>query len=94
LSAEVSCVSADSRHWRSLLRRTVLLLAIWFFVGPFAGILIVDRLNAFTFAGLPFGFWVAQQGAILVFVVLIFVNAWLAGKGDDAAIDQATGGER
>jgi putative solute:sodium symporter small subunit len=83
-------VSADPRHWRALLRRTVILLAVWFLVGPVAGILVVDRLNAYTFAGLPFGFWVAQQGAILVFVVLIFVNAWLAAKSDDRAIGEAT----
>lgn len=83
-------MSADPRHWRALLRRTLILLAVWFLVGPVAGILVVDRLNAYTFAGLPFGFWIAQQGAILVFVVLIFVNAWLAAKSDDRAIAEAT----
>jgi putative solute:sodium symporter small subunit len=89
-------VSADPRHWRALLRRTVILLAVWFLIGPVAGILIVDRLNDFTFAGLPFGFWVAQQGAILVFVVLIFVNAWLAARADDRSAREAAtpGGDR
>lgn len=82
-------MSADPRHWRALLRRTGILLAVWFLIGPVAGILIVDRLNAFTFAGLPFGFWIAQQGSILVFVVLIFLNAWLAARADDTAIGQA-----
>ncbi len=70
--------------WQSTLRRTVVLLAIWFLVGPVLGILVVDRMNAFTVGGLPLGFWIAQQGAILVFVVLIFVNAWLAGRGAPA----------
>ena len=89
-------MSADPRHWRALLRRTVILLAVWFLIGPVAGILIVDRLNDFTFAGLPFGFWVAQQGAILVFVVLIFVNAWLAARADDRSAREAAtpGGDR
>jgi putative solute:sodium symporter small subunit len=35
-------------------------------------------------AGLPVGFWVAQQGSIYVFVILIFVNAWLADRADKA----------
>jgi uncharacterized membrane protein len=29
---------------------------------------------------LPLGFWVAQQGSIYVFVILIFLNAWLADR--------------
>jgi putative solute:sodium symporter small subunit len=75
----------DDSHWRRSLRRTALLLAVWFLAGPFAGILIVDRLNVFHIAGIPFGFWIAQQGCILVFVVLIFLYAWRAGRADDAS---------
>jgi putative solute:sodium symporter small subunit len=26
------------------------------------------------------GFWIAQQGAIYLFVILIFLNAWLADR--------------
>ena len=69
-------------YWRSLLRRTLLLLSIWFVVGPLLGILLADRLNAIIVGGLPLGFWIAQQGAIYVFVVLIFVYAWLADRAD------------
>jgi putative solute:sodium symporter small subunit len=32
----------------------------------------------------PLGFWMAQQGSIYVFVVLIFLNAWLADRADRA----------
>ena len=37
------------------------------------GILLVDVLNEIQFFGFKLGFWFAQQGAIYVFVVLIFV---------------------
>jgi len=66
--------------WRSTLNRTILLLAIWFLAGPVLGILLVDRVNAISFDGIPLGFWIAQQGSIVVFVVLIFVNAWLTDR--------------
>lgn len=69
-------------YWRATLRRIAILLAIWLLAGPVMSILFVERLNAFTLGGLPFGFWMGQQGAIYVFVILIFVNAWLADRQD------------
>ena len=39
------------------------------------GIFLVDWLDQFTIAGFKLGFWFAQQGAIYVFVALIFVYA-------------------
>lgn len=71
-------------HWRSTLRRILLLLAVWLLAGPVLGILLVEPLNAYSIAGVPLGFWMAQQGAIYVFVVLIFLNAWLADRSDRA----------
>lgn len=70
------------RYWRRTVTRIVVLLAVWLLVGPVMGILLVAPLNQFSLGGVPFGFWMAQQGAIYVFVVLIFVNAWLADRVD------------
>lgn len=36
----------------------------------------MDWLDQFTFFGFKLGFWFAQQGAIYVFVALIFIYAW------------------
>jgi putative solute:sodium symporter small subunit len=73
----------DARaYWRRTLRRILLLLAVWALVGPVMGILLVEPLNAYTLGGVPFGFWMAQQGSIYVFVVLIFLNAWLSDRAD------------
>jgi len=54
----------------------LLLLAVWAFVSLGCSLLFVEALNTFTLGQIPFGFWMAQQGAIYVFVVLVFVYAW------------------
>lgn len=60
-------------YWRRNIRLMLTLLAIWFGVSFGCGILLVDVLNQIPFFGFKLGFWFAQQGAIYVFVVLIFV---------------------
>ncbi|GGD05881.1 DUF4212 domain-containing protein [Aquisalinus flavus] len=63
----------NSAYWRATLTLTLSLLAIWFIVSFGAGILFRDFLDRFSIGGAPLGFWFAQQGAIYVFVVLIFI---------------------
>jgi putative solute:sodium symporter small subunit len=46
------------------------------------GILFVEPLNRIPFFGFKLGFWWAQQGAIFVFVVLIFVYSRLMKRID------------
>ena len=60
----------------------IILLSIWAIVSFGCGILLVDVLNEFTFMGFKLGFWFAQQGAIYVFVALIFVYAAKTHKLD------------
>ncbi len=62
-------------YWRENLKLLGLLLVIWFAVSFGAGILFVDQLNQIQIGGFKLGFWFAQQGSILVFVILIFVYA-------------------
>ncbi|MCL1127211.1 DUF4212 domain-containing protein [Shewanella surugensis] len=64
------------QYWRANIRLVLSLLAIWAFVSFGCGILLVDVLNQITFFGFKLGFWFAHQGAIYVFVVLIFVYVW------------------
>jgi putative solute:sodium symporter small subunit len=60
-------------YWRANLSLMAKLLLVWFVVSFGFGILLVDVLNEIQFFGFKLGFWFAQQGAIYVFVVLIFV---------------------
>ena len=71
-----------NEYWRKNLRYVVILLSIWFTVSFGFGILLVDTLNSIQIGGFPLGFWFAQQGAIYVFVVLIFVYIYLMNKLD------------
>ncbi len=38
---------------------------------------------------MPFGFWMAQQGSIYVFILLIFLYALLSGRADRQATLEA-----
>ncbi len=62
-------------YWNATLRLLGKVLAIWFLVSFGAGILFVDVLNTIKLGGYPLGFWFAQQGAIYVFIALIFYYA-------------------
>ncbi len=59
-------------YWRASVRLIIVLLIIWFAVSYGAGILFRSFLDQFSIGGAPLGFWFAQQGAIYVFVILIF----------------------
>ena len=58
------------------------LLIIWALVSLVFSILLVQPLNALRIGSVPLGFWMAQQGSILTFVVLIFVYAFQMDKLD------------
>ncbi|MEZ4811275.1 MAG: DUF4212 domain-containing protein [Allomuricauda sp.] len=70
------------KYWRENLKYVAILLVIWFLVSYGFGIVWVDQLNTIRLGGFKLGFWFAQQGAIYVFVVLIFVYVRLMNKLD------------
>jgi putative solute:sodium symporter small subunit len=70
------------KYWNKNLKYLAILLSIWFLVSFVFGILLVDELNLIRIGGFKLGFWFAQQGAIYVFVVLIFVYIRLMNKLD------------
>lgn len=70
-------------YWRENLRIVAWLMAVWFFVSYGCGILFVEQLNKIELGGFKFGFWMAQQGSIYVFVVLIFIYVRLMNRLDE-----------
>ena len=70
------------QYWQKNLNITGILLAVWFVVTFVAGYFARD-LN-FTFFGWPFSFWVAGQGALIVYVVIIGYYAYYMNKLDQA----------
>ena len=95
-----------TRYWRTNMKLVGLLLVVWFLVSYGAGIVFVEPLNEIQLGGFPLGFWFAQQGSIVVFIVLILVYCLKMdridadfGPGEGAAvasaeesIDEPTGG--
>jgi len=69
-------------YWKTNLKYLVILLSIWFTVSFGFGILLVDTLNQIQMGGFKLGFWFAQQGAIYVFVILIFIYINLMNRLD------------
>ena len=70
-------------YWKINLKYLIVLLGIWFTVSFGFGILLSDQLNQIRFGGFKLGFWFAQQGAIYVFVILIFVYIYLMNRLDE-----------
>ncbi len=72
----------QAAYWRRNLLYIVCLLAVWAAVSYGASILFADALDAVTLGGFPLGFWFANQGSIVTFVVLTFVYVKLMNDLD------------
>jgi len=71
-------------HRRACLRLVLSLLFVWFTVSLGCGVLFRDWLDANVpnVGTAPFGFWMAQQGSIICFLLILFVYAWRMNKLD------------
>lgn len=61
-------------YWRKNLRITGILLAIWFVV-TYVVAFFAPSLNETTFLGFPLGFYMGAQGALIIYVIVIFFYA-------------------
>jgi|TARA_B100000795_G_scaffold267411_2_gene252200 putative solute:sodium symporter small subunit len=60
-------------YWKKNVRLLIILLSIWFTVSFLLGIVFSEQLDKVTFFGFKLGFWISQQGAIVVYITIIFV---------------------
>lgn len=70
-------------YWKENVRIILSLLGVWAFVSFGAGFLLAGVFNNVMFFNVPLSFWIVQQGAIMVFVILIFVYAKLMDGLDE-----------
>lgn len=68
------------QYWQKNLRITAVLLAIWFVVTY--GVGYFARSLNFTFFGWPFSFWMGAQGALIIYVLIIWFYANYMNKLD------------
>jgi putative solute:sodium symporter small subunit len=71
-------------HWHGSNRIVIGILTVWFLVSLGASVLFRDFLDATLpmIGGAPFGFWMAQQGAIISFVLLLVIYRSLMNRLD------------
>ncbi len=74
--------SRTNAYWRENIRTVLMLLTVWFIVSYGMGILFADALDNIQFFGFHLGFWMAQQGSIYCFIILIFVYVCKMNKLD------------
>jgi putative solute:sodium symporter small subunit len=72
-------------YWARTRSLMLTMLALWVFFS-FVIHLFVKPLNAIVIAGFPLGFYMAAQGSLIAFVVMLF---WFAKRQD--AIDRQFG---
>ncbi len=68
-------------YWRRNLRLTGILLAIWFVV-TYVVSYFARELNEIVIAGFPLGFYMGAQGALIVYVLIIWYYARTMNKMD------------
>ncbi len=80
-------MSTDEHHrhyWRTNVKVLSALLCVWFLFSCVLPIFLVEKLNETRIAGFKLGFWIAQQGSIIVFIFLILGYAIIMRKVDAA----------
>ena len=70
-------------YWSYNVKLTTILLVIWFVVTFVISGLMASWLNHYTILGFPFGYYMAAQGSLAIFVLEIAVYAYLMNKKDE-----------
>ena len=74
--------TSSNAYWAANVRIIWICMAVWAIVSYGFGILLRPMVSGIKVGGSDLGFWFAQQGSILVFIVLIFVYAALMNRLD------------
>src|SRR6185436_8082333 len=75
----------EDAHWHKTTRLMFIHLGVWFFFGYVIHMFVVP-LNKIVIPvlGFPLGFYMAAQGSLIVFVLMLFVCAWQQNRIDRA----------
>ena len=69
-------------YWSANITYVLILLAVWFCVSYVFGIIFADQLDSIKIGGFPLGFWFANQGSEVIFVILILIYVKLMNALD------------
>ncbi|MCF3974570.1 DUF4212 domain-containing protein [Paracoccus salsus] len=73
---------STNAYWKANLRIIYISMAIWALASYGFAIILRPLISGIKIGGTDLGFWFAQQGSILVFIVLIFFYAWRMNRLD------------
>jgi putative solute:sodium symporter small subunit len=65
-------MAAGKSYWQKTLRLTFILLVVWMLV-TFVLNWYARELNEFVVFGFPLGFYMAAQGELLVYLLIIYI---------------------
>jgi putative solute:sodium symporter small subunit len=71
----------DAAHWKATSRLMFIHLGVWVFFG-YVVHMFVNVLNNVVVIGFPLGFYMAAQGSLIAFVVMLFIFAKQQDKID------------
>lgn len=87
----MSRTEKQKTYWKRNLKMTVFLLLIWFVV-TFVVSYFARELSGMTILGFPFGFYMGAQGALIVYVTIIFFYARYMNRLDEEyGVDEREG---
>ncbi len=72
----------NNAYWQANVRLILISLVVWALVSFGFGIILRPMLSGIAVGGTDLGFWFAQQGSIIIFLLLIFFYAWRMNKLD------------
>ncbi|KGR90224.1 membrane protein [Ureibacillus massiliensis 4400831 = CIP 108448 = CCUG 49529] len=73
--------SVADAYFREKNKYMIIYFIIWALVS-FGAVAIAEPLSTFSFNGFPFHYFMGAQGALAVFIILLFVNAIVGDKID------------
>jgi putative solute:sodium symporter small subunit len=80
--------SRRARYWRKVQALTGALLAVWLLV-TLVGPWFARDLEGFRIFGFPLSFWMASQGALVVYILIILGYALAMDRLDQRYHDEA-----
>ncbi|MEL3970685.1 DUF4212 domain-containing protein [Rossellomorea oryzaecorticis] len=69
------------QYFKEKNRFMALYLVIWF-ISSFVMVFFAESLSSITFNGFPFHYFMGAQGSILIFIILLYVNAVVSDRID------------
>lgn len=78
----------DEVYWSKTSKLMITMLVLWVFFG-YVVHFFVGPLNGIKIMGFPFGFYMAAQGSLIAFVIMLFAFARAQDKIDrDCGVDE------